>query len=130
MRNGPRVNPYRDPTIGRASGQEFGRLWTAVEHEVANGVPYHVARERILAHNVPFIRKRYGNAVADRVVKTFEHCGPEAVSKAAAYSARLVIEREFERTFAREGKSMSWINRWFFRRTGVLLYWPWRRRIT
>lgn len=59
---------YReDPSVGRAAATATMRIMGRIEDACLDGLPFHVARERILAEEIPDLRKAFGPVVADRV---------------------------------------------------------------
>jgi hypothetical protein len=62
-----------DPSIATCAALEYERLWSRICAGVREGEAFFVAREKILALEIPVISKRYGKVVGDRVSKAIQH---------------------------------------------------------
>jgi hypothetical protein len=102
-----------DPSIAQCAALEFERLWGMIEAGTSRGTPFYVAREKVLAHEIPRISKAYGNVVADRVSKHVQWRGPRDLAKgiqdAAMHRANQRII-EYTKTRRKNGR-LNWFDR-------------------
>lgn len=63
---------FEDPSIASCAALEYDRLWARIEAGVREGQAFYVAREKILALEIPVISKTYGKVVGDRVSKAIQ----------------------------------------------------------
>lgn len=77
------VRYHEDPSIAQCAYLEFERVWGIIEAGVQRGAPFYVAREKVLAFEIPRISKTYGPVVAERVSKHVQWRSPSDLSKAA-----------------------------------------------
>lgn len=111
---------YEDPTIQTTARVEAVRLWDSIELQVADGIPFHVARERVLAENIGDIGKAFGKDVASRVTSAIEGRAPHTVSKSAKAGRRAIIEQmTLDSCVARKGR-LSWLDRISMKLFGVV----------
>jgi hypothetical protein len=96
-----------DPSIAQCAALEYERLWARIEAGVEEGEPFFVAREKILALEIPVISKRYGKVVGNRVSKAIQHTPMSECSGAINRSySRMVLQEKL----AKKGK-LSWWDR-------------------
>jgi hypothetical protein len=110
---------YEDPSIARCCAVEYERVWQRIADRVAKGEWFYVARERVLAEELPDIHKAFGTVVAQRVSKAIQHTSPDQIPKWAKAAKRGKEVADFEEWLTRTRGKVSWINRLSLRFGGI-----------
>jgi hypothetical protein len=75
------VRIYEDPTIAHVAKIEAVRVWTEIEDTCIAQNSFYLAREKVLAANIPKIAKAYGSEVARRVEVAIMSRAPHTMDK-------------------------------------------------
>jgi hypothetical protein len=113
---------YEDPSVARCCAVEYDRLWQRIAEKVAEGEYFYVAREKVLAEEVPDMGKAFGPEVPKRVSKAIQQTSPEHIPKWAKDRVKVRRIAMFEEFLTRKRGGVSWANRLCLRLTGAPLY--------
>lgn len=77
-----------DPNIERVSRLEAARLWDRVEAKMAAGIPFFMAREQVLAEEIPDLSKAFGAEIGKRVTRAIQGREPHKLTKEGAAAVK------------------------------------------
>ncbi|WP_460450314.1 hypothetical protein [Alsobacter sp. SYSU BS001988] len=119
------VRYYEDPSIAKCCAVEYDRLWSIIEAGTIRD-SFYIAREKVLAYEIPRISRLYGPVVAHRVSKAIQWRSPDSVSEACkeALSAKSKAwadahqAQKLEAELAKRGGKLLWVDRLWIRILG------------
>jgi hypothetical protein len=100
-----------DPSIAQCAALEYERLWSRIEAGVDEGEPFFVAREKVLALEIPVISKRYGKVVGDRVSKAIQQT---PLSECSTFDTSY-LRMEYEARLQERGGKLTFMDKIAFK---------------